>query len=66
MNLEGGGHLERHKGLYINALGELWNVLKERYRRMELATFCERCGSARELVDVVVQRCGLIDLFRET
>ncbi|CAG7979910.1 unnamed protein product [Penicillium salamii] len=43
---------------------DLWNELEERYRRMELATFCElfsqlrettgeRCGSAREFVDRV-------------
>ncbi|KAJ9482036.1 hypothetical protein VN97_g11412 [Penicillium thymicola] len=41
---------------------DLWNEPEERYRRMELATFCElfaqlrettgeRCGSAREFVD---------------
>ncbi|KAJ6003561.1 hypothetical protein N7522_006253 [Penicillium canescens] len=43
---------------------DLWNEPEERYRRMELATFCElfaqlrettgeRCGSAREFVDRV-------------
>jgi len=43
---------------------DLWNELEERYRRMELATFCElfaqlrettgdRCASAREFVDRV-------------
>lgn len=43
---------------------ELWNELEERYRRMELATFCElfaqlrettaaRCASTREFVDRV-------------
>jgi hypothetical protein len=43
---------------------DLWNELEERYRRMELSTFCElfaqlretageRCGSTREFVDRV-------------
>ncbi|CRL30830.1 unnamed protein product [Penicillium camemberti] len=58
-------YLSPHISIHVAGLEtsrDLWNELEERYRRMELATFCElfaqlrettgeRCGSAREFVD---------------
>jgi transposase InsO family protein len=60
-------YLSPHISIHVAGLEtsrDLWNELEERYRRMELATFCElfaqlrettgeRCGSAREFVDRV-------------
>ncbi|KZN87798.1 Retrovirus-related Pol polyprotein from transposon TNT [Penicillium chrysogenum] len=60
-------YLSPHISVHVAGLEtsrDLWNELEERYRRMELATFCElfaqlrettgeRCGSAREFVDRV-------------
>jgi transposase InsO family protein len=60
-------YLSPHISVHVAGLEtsrDLWNDLEERYRRMELATFCElfaqlrettgeRCGSAREFVDRV-------------
>jgi hypothetical protein len=60
-------YLSSHISVHVAGLEtsrELWNELEERYRRMELATFCElfaqlrettaaRCASTREFVDRV-------------
>jgi hypothetical protein len=60
-------YLSPHISLHVAGLEtsrELWNELEERYRRMELATFCElfaqlrettaaQCASTREFVDRV-------------
>ncbi|CAG8350697.1 unnamed protein product, partial [Penicillium salamii] len=60
-------YLSPHISIHVAGLEtsrDLWNELEERYRRMELATFCElfaqlrettgeRCASAREFVDRV-------------
>ncbi|KAJ5202928.1 hypothetical protein N7449_005007 [Penicillium cf. viridicatum] len=60
-------YLSPHISIHVAGLEtsrDLWNELEERYRRMELATFCElfaqlrettgeRCASARDFVDRV-------------
>jgi hypothetical protein len=60
-------YLSPHISVHVAGLEtshDLWNELEERYRRMELATFCElfaqlrettaaRCASTREFVDRV-------------
>ncbi|OQD78121.1 hypothetical protein PENANT_c086G01457 [Penicillium antarcticum] len=60
-------YLSPHISIHVLGLEtsrDLWNELEERYRRMELATFCElfaqlrettgeRCASARDFVDRV-------------
>ncbi|KAJ5559483.1 hypothetical protein N7513_001882 [Penicillium frequentans] len=60
-------YLSPHISIHVAGLEtsrDLWNELEERYRRMEVATFCElfaqlrettceHCGSAREFVDRV-------------
>lgn len=45
------GYLSPHVSIHIAGLEtsrDLWNELEERYRRMELATFCELFAQLRE------------------
>ncbi|OQE62857.1 hypothetical protein PENNAL_c0258G03846, partial [Penicillium nalgiovense] len=72
-------YLSPHISIHVAGLEtsrDLWNELEERYRRMELATFCElfaqlrettgeRCASARDFVDrvrLLVHRLNAIAL----